>query len=598
MTTGVIATPPILQFTLNNGQLAAGGSILTQVGGINAATYQDSGLTTPLPNPIPLNSRGEVSNASGASCQLFLTPNTIYTFTLSDAGGNQVWVATYVNGVQVAVTQSIIGQALYPQTTAESSAGVTPSNYVYAPGFVDRYGTNTTPGTTDMTSAINAAIAVAFAGGGIVYFGPFTYAHSGTIVWKNGIVYQGVTNTFSKLVYTGPAADQSQINNPINSSTIANIHFKDLWFHSNTATALKANIADIGSTFLYFDNCLFSGAMIAVILDQSEIVDFNNCLFQNIVANANATAVWMVNGSEHTPFANAGFTNRITFNVCQFNSPSTLPYLVADDGGQSRKYVGCNFNGGVFAIRLNATSGVSIDDCEIEADSSGGFEWRTTKWGGNAGANSVNCAVRECAFSTSAQPCFKWTDANSLLEFIATGNVFTTTGAVFSGTDAGVVRELFAQGNEQGSSGDGVFLINNYFSAGTWNSTWASTAGSPAIGNGTLTTTFSRKGKDCFLRVNWVAGSTTTFGTAGGVWSFTIPVQAANDGVNYIGSVRALNAGVVPPLGQVLVGNNATTLSLINGSASGSWGQGTPGTWTTSDNMQFGVNYKAAKWLG
>lgn len=156
MATGVICAPPILQFTLNNGQLAAGGSILTQVGGVNAATYQDQPLTTPLPNPIPLNSRGEISNAAGASCQLFLTPNTVYTFTLSDAGGNQFWVATYVNGVQVALTQAAIGLALYPQSAAEQSAGVTPTNFAYAPGSVLRYGADPT-GVSDSSVAFQTA---------------------------------------------------------------------------------------------------------------------------------------------------------------------------------------------------------------------------------------------------------------------------------------------------------------------------------------------------------------------------------------------------------------------------------------------------------
>ena len=132
MTTGVVCTPPILAFTLNSGQPAAGGSILTQVGGVNTATYSDSGLTTPLPNPIPLNSRGEVSDASGASKQLFLTPNIVYTFTLSDAGGNQIWQAAYVNGVQLTgpATAALLNTvtsvpilASYAQTAAEIEIG-------------------------------------------------------------------------------------------------------------------------------------------------------------------------------------------------------------------------------------------------------------------------------------------------------------------------------------------------------------------------------------------------------------------------------------------------------------------------------------------
>lgn len=47
----------------------------------------------------------------------------------------------------------------YKITAAETAAGVTLVNYSYEPGHVLRYGTNTTPGTTDMTAAIQAAIA-------------------------------------------------------------------------------------------------------------------------------------------------------------------------------------------------------------------------------------------------------------------------------------------------------------------------------------------------------------------------------------------------------------------------------------------------------
>jgi len=45
----------------------------------------------------------------------------------------------------------------YSQTSAESALSVTPTNTAYPPGHVYRYGTNTTPGTTDMTASINVA---------------------------------------------------------------------------------------------------------------------------------------------------------------------------------------------------------------------------------------------------------------------------------------------------------------------------------------------------------------------------------------------------------------------------------------------------------
>jgi len=85
-----LCSVPTLQFLDNRGVPAAGGTVLTQVGGVNYPTYQDSGGTTALPNPIPLNARGEISNATGATCQLFLVTGQIYTFTVFDANSNQL----------------------------------------------------------------------------------------------------------------------------------------------------------------------------------------------------------------------------------------------------------------------------------------------------------------------------------------------------------------------------------------------------------------------------------------------------------------------------------------------------------------------------
>ena len=107
-----IAPSPILQFFNNSGAPNVGGSILTQVGSINAATYQDSAGNVPLPNPIPLNSRGEVSNAAGISCQLFLDNSVTYTFTVFDANGNQLNQST-----SVAVPTFALSTALASTTT-------------------------------------------------------------------------------------------------------------------------------------------------------------------------------------------------------------------------------------------------------------------------------------------------------------------------------------------------------------------------------------------------------------------------------------------------------------------------------------------------
>lgn len=59
----------------------------------------------------------------------------------------------------------------WPQTSAESSAGVTPTNYQYEPGDVRRYGA-TGDGSTNDATAINNALSVASVSGGVVYGNP------------------------------------------------------------------------------------------------------------------------------------------------------------------------------------------------------------------------------------------------------------------------------------------------------------------------------------------------------------------------------------------------------------------------------------------
>lgn len=96
MTTGVTCPVIIPQYFDAAGNPLAGGSLLFQVGGVDTAVYQDPTLVTALPNPVPLNSRGETSTAAGASVPIFLQPATTYTVTLSDANGNQIWQQQYV----------------------------------------------------------------------------------------------------------------------------------------------------------------------------------------------------------------------------------------------------------------------------------------------------------------------------------------------------------------------------------------------------------------------------------------------------------------------------------------------------------------------
>lgn len=169
-----LAPPPILQFLNNAGAPAAGGSVLTQVGGINFATYQDSGGNTPLPNPIPLNSRGEISNSSGVSCQLFLQAGVVYTFTLYDINGNQLNQSQWMGSSAIQQSDYASGNLERVVDTIAALRSLSHANYarVFVTGYYtagDDGGGHYWYNSADTTSADNGGTIIVDASGGRWY---------------------------------------------------------------------------------------------------------------------------------------------------------------------------------------------------------------------------------------------------------------------------------------------------------------------------------------------------------------------------------------------------------------------------------------------
>ena len=110
------------------------------------------------------------------------------------------------------------------RTAAEIAAGVTPVNYVYAPGTPDRYQANNTPGTTDMSSGVTAANAQWVEGGAGVTFQGGTYYVASSLTLSAPLTFQASAllkpNFFITL--NGPiTAPQSQIFSLGNSGVLA-----------------------------------------------------------------------------------------------------------------------------------------------------------------------------------------------------------------------------------------------------------------------------------------------------------------------------------------------------------------------------------------
>lgn len=185
-----LAPSPVLQFFDNSGRPNAGGSILTQIAGVNAATYQDSAGTIPLPNPIILNSRGEISNAAGISSQLFLVQGSTYTFIQYDANLNQLNTANYVASTSTAAASLPYLPPGAGAVTTTVSAELARAVWVtdYAANGISGAPVDPT-GVLDSTAGIQAAINyVGVLGGGEVLLpkGKYLISGAGLIIGNGG----------------------------------------------------------------------------------------------------------------------------------------------------------------------------------------------------------------------------------------------------------------------------------------------------------------------------------------------------------------------------------------------------------------------------
>lgn len=156
----IISPPMFLQFfdPNNSGAPLAGGLLFTYIAGTSTkqATWTDSTQTVQNSNPIILDSNG--------AAYVWLDPTLLYKFVLSprndtDPPSSPLRTVDNIQGMATlsTITAQFIGNLLYPRTIPEIALGVTPVNFTYPPGHVYRYGTNTSPNTTDMTAVINTA---------------------------------------------------------------------------------------------------------------------------------------------------------------------------------------------------------------------------------------------------------------------------------------------------------------------------------------------------------------------------------------------------------------------------------------------------------
>jgi hypothetical protein len=124
--------------------------------------------------------------------------------------------------------------------------------------------------------------------------------------------------------------------------------------------------------------------------------------------------------------------------------------------------------------------------------------------------------------------------------------------------------------------------------------TWTASVSNPAIGDGSLSGRYIRRGKLCLLRMQMIAGASTTFGS--GNWSFSIPFQVAAGGF-YMGIARLYDNGAAYYTKYMprLSGDETALLSFFSdGSTIITLTAAYPFTWTANDSLFIQIEYEVA----
>lgn len=529
----------------------------------------------------------QVPNTNSPAPTTVLTPasyaNKYLTF---DAYGNPQPGLLVSSG---SLTAAIIGNLLNIQTAAEAAVGVVPVNYIYVAGVDARYNV-IRDGVTDNSTAIQNWLNVGGQGQKL-YATLGNAVHASTVIVRNNTTIEGEGRTNSVFTYTG-ASDGWQSNNPINSSTAANIKISDIDLVATNPTAGKANYADVGSTFVTFTNVGFHGAMINLILDQTELFRAQDCDFE-VLNNAAAMGVWIVNGAQHTAGAMTMFTNQLIFDGCQFNSTTASIALVADDGGVNHEFRSCNFDGSQQFIRVASVRNFLVYGGEWEFSATTGISFNTTLVGGSPSpGQTTGAVVRGGSWAMSAAQPILTIGVGTLFSLEFNFNAILNTGTVLSGINN--VTEVHSEGNLQLGGGDGYLVVNNYFDENsTFVPVWSSSGTAPHINNGTIAMQVSRKGKQIKCRSIILWGSTTSNGT--GTYYLSLPYAAA-------GTVAFYGVGdAVQSADHMVVCKIASSGALIEsfGTATNALvGATSPTPWASGMHLEYGIEYTAANQVG
>ncbi len=484
----------------------------------------------------------------------------------------------------------------YPVTEGETNAGVTPTNTSYPELWVLRYGANTTPGTTNMTTPIQNAHKVSVNGDfGTVVFSGGDYLVT-TLTWSphvraitTGKVYLSTANASGRTIQISDEYGRPSL---LGLNTARNFIF-DGQFHlrntaSNTATAwtfggaTSANYCSLATALRGVETRGFND--VYEFRDNAFLLDFVGC-FEH---SNDAAAIKIASGTTNTG-------EGIRFFGCTFGT-STTGYLIDIDTTaiMTFDFIGCSCD---YKLGMNKPGNTAA---LLAVNWSGGhLEWDTVAnaYLQNESTSTWNIDGTTVApTAASGWPTYVVSETTGAGTTKFTNIKYVLPGAVntlhhyVSATSVGVLD--YNPNYQGGNSPAGLSVFHTDSPLGfdgikhrelAYTAVWSGT-----IGNGSIVGTYTINGDrvDLWILLTW--GGTTSHGAATQTLDLPVSAHATYGGG---GSWYGNDVGVAPRSGTVRIAPGGTSMTLYDAPTSTLVTDAVPHTWADTDTLEVHASY-------
>lgn len=378
-------------------------------------TYTTSARNVAHTNPV-------VADANGVFEAIYLDPALPYKLTLTTSADVLIYTVDPVN--DSILSQAVVGGYLYPQSAGE--AGLTIVNGHVPYGHIERYGTNTTPGTTNMATAVQAA----FDSGALVIgeVGTTYYCGSTTID-----VPTGARASLYGVAFTRTGTGTAFFDVVGNDVVIAGAEIVGAGNGAATTSSdvlirfAGASAASYASKLTLRDCYIREGGFYGVRCDFAQDILVTGCRF-----------------------------DQIAYNACEGRSVTRMNVLV-----NTFTDIGPGSSGNAYAASMTRTSGAGLatyprsKDCKIIGNTVDGVTiWEAFDTHGGDGIVISDNTIRNCLYGINVGP--DTADSVAPLNCVVSGNT------IISGTlssDPG--RAIGSGGYDASNKASNIVVIGN-----------------------------------------------------------------------------------------------------------------------------------------